>query len=64
MKTTDPTPPRPPFDPARPGEVRFDDPRVVLEIAGALSGVALGWQWFSKKTTDADAANSTEKTDA
>lgn len=26
--------------------------RVVLEIAGALSGVALGWQWFSKKTPD------------
>lgn len=23
--------------------------RVVLEIAGALSGVALGWHWFSKK---------------
>ena len=38
--------------------------RVVLEIAGALTGVVLGWQWFSKKTADTDAANSTEKTDA
>lgn len=27
----DPTPPRPPFDPARPGEVRFDDPRARAE---------------------------------
>lgn len=38
--------------------------RVVLEIAGALSGVVLGWQWFSQKTTDAPAANDAEKTDA
>jgi len=38
--------------------------RVVLEIAGALAGVVLGWQWFSKKTTDAPAANDAEKTDA
>ena len=38
--------------------------RVVLEIAGALTGVVLGWQWFSKKTTDDPAANGTEKTDA
>jgi len=37
--------------------------RVVLEIAGALSGVVLGWQWFSKKTPDEDAAKTSEKTD-
>ncbi len=38
--------------------------RVVLEIAGALSGVVLGWQWFSQKATDTPAANDAEKTDA
>ena len=38
--------------------------RVVLEIAGALTGVVLGWQWFSKKTDDAASTKSTEKTDA
>ena len=37
--------------------------RVVLEIAGALSGIVLGWQWFSKKTPDEDAAKTSEKTD-
>lgn len=38
--------------------------RVVLEIAGALGGVALGWQWFSKKTSDETSPRSAEKTDA
>ena len=38
--------------------------RVILEIAGALSGVALGWQWFSKKTPEETSANSDEKTGA
>ena len=38
--------------------------RVVLEIAGALSGVVLGWQWFSKKTPDEAAPKTAEKTDA
>ena len=38
--------------------------RVVLEIAGALSGVVLGWQWFSKKSLGDDGADHTEKTDA
>ena len=38
--------------------------RVVLEIAGALSGVALGWQWFSKKSPEETSANNDEKTDA
>lgn len=38
--------------------------RVVLEIAGALTGVVLGWQWFSKKNADAGDANGTGKTDA
>lgn len=38
--------------------------RVVLEIAGALSGVVLGWQWFSKKTPDETAPKTVEKTDA
>ncbi len=37
--------------------------RVVLEIAGALTGVVLGWQWFSKKIPDDHAANDAEKTD-
>ena len=38
--------------------------RVVLEIAGALSGVVLGWQWFSKKTAADPAPDGTGKTDA
>jgi hypothetical protein len=38
--------------------------RVVLEIAGALTGVVLGWQWFSKKIVDTPATNDVEKTDA
>ncbi|MBA3928160.1 hypothetical protein J2X02_001001 [Pseudoxanthomonas japonensis] len=38
--------------------------RVVLEIAGALTGVVLGWQWFSKKIDQPTATNGNEKTDA
>jgi len=38
--------------------------RVVLEIAGALSGVVLGWQWFSKKNAADPAPDGTGKTDA
>ncbi|WP_313929511.1 hypothetical protein [Pseudoxanthomonas sp.] len=38
--------------------------RVVLEIAGALSGVVLGWQWFSKKAAADPAPDGTGKTDA
>ena len=36
--------------------------RVVLEIAGALTGVVLGWQWFSKKKREDDAVQSDRKT--
>ena len=38
--------------------------RVVLEIAGALTGVVLGWQWFSKKIQHDDAKGGAGKTDA
>lgn len=38
--------------------------RVVLEIAGALTGVVLGWHWFSKKIETASAQAADEKTDA
>lgn len=36
--------------------------RVVCEVAGALSGVAMGWQWFSTKSRDDSVAGSDEKT--
>jgi hypothetical protein len=32
--------------------------RVVLEVAGALAGVALGWRLFSAETESADITNS------
>ena len=37
--------------------------RVVLEVAGALAGVVIGWQWFRKKSVDGTTRNGAEKTD-
>ena len=37
--------------------------RVVLEVAGALAGVVIGWQWFRKKSADGTTRSGAEKTD-
>ena len=37
--------------------------RVTLEVACALAGVVLGWQWFRKKTADGTTRSGAEKTD-
>ena len=37
--------------------------RVVLEVAGALAGVVIGWRWFRKKSVDGTTRSGAEKTD-
>jgi hypothetical protein len=36
--------------------------RVICELTGALSGVAMGWQWFSRKKREDDAVHDDQKT--
>lgn len=36
--------------------------RVICELAGALSGVVMGWQWFSGKTREEDIPRGDEST--
>lgn len=36
--------------------------RVICEIAGALSGVVMGWQWFSRGRREGDVQSTDEKT--
>lgn len=38
--------------------------RVVCEVTAALAGVAVGWQWFSKKTREESVEKSGEETDS
>jgi hypothetical protein len=37
--------------------------RVICEIVGALSGVVMGWQWFSSRRREGNVSQSDEKTD-
>ena len=37
--------------------------RVVLEVAGALAGVVIGWRWFRKKSAEGTTRSGAEKTD-
>jgi len=36
--------------------------RVICELAGALSGVVMGWQWFSRGRSKENVLNDAEKT--